>query len=885
MADPRAFLTLILLLFILFSPNPGPDPLQRTPSRYQANLNASRSNLATLNRTRYGDFDPAHDRWLNITGCGEEPAFAWGVLASWKERARKLSAHALGEENVGLLDGHATSGGGGGGEGSSSAMAGGDVAQLPLYRNVTGVLRGDWVRSPLQTQVVAPVLNMSRYAPEGPFGPMPLSGFGRNVTGAGGALRVWLHEADYEDTTGMTVDRQGREVAAVREISAQVTVQDDAGLGDEWEAQMYGVHFLQTGNVVLATTSDKFAGIFALPHMMVSEHEYGLAQALLDRSLATTIHRQEAREIHSFNPWASAPETNNGFVSPTCDLVIYLQQHLVAIAPGGTAAEQSSLLDFIEHELRFPTGASGLPTPVGTHFSFLAFSPDCGYVIESKGPPDYAPQEGDHLTGLKTEVAITRARHHLLVFAGIVIAQLLLLKRQMRDASTPSTRSRISFYAISIMAMGDGFTFGAFCMTSVFIQSMWAPLIATGFFAFMSVSFFGMRFLMDIWIVQAPEREERERVRREAMIAARAASAERMQAYLASRAANQPATTTATAVDAADPAPSPDTTTIPTSESPQAPIITPAGADTLPLPATARRPVDTGATPVFMPSDQEGLELAAQPGITTAGDGTATEQDRAAGFGATYTRFYLVLLASMFLSLNASSWPAPFRRFYFTTLAFLYLSFWVPQIHRNALRNCRKALRWDFVAGQSLLRLVPFAYFYGYSGNALFADVDLTDLAVLAGWVWAQVMLLASQEVLGPRWFIRGNWVPPAYDYHPILREDEEGGNMPVGASQALASTPSSPTLTAKGPGDSVDKGKRTFDCAICMQEFEVPVLGKDGAGGAEAGGIASGTELVFARRLYMVTPCRHIFHAACLEGWMKYRLQCPICREQLPPM
>lgn len=241
MADPRAFLTLILLLFIFFSPNPGPDPLQRTPSRYEAALNSTRANLASLNLTHYGDFDPSHDKWLNITGCESDSEFAWYALPGVKERARQLSAYALGQENVGLIDG----------EGISDA-------RVPLYRNVTGVLHGGWVRSPVQGSVKeAPRLNMSDFAPEGPFGPVALSGFGRNLTGEEGSVKVWLQERDLARDAGFKVDREGKEVLAVREISAQVTVQDDESMGDGWEAQMYGVHFLGSGNVVLATTSDK----------------------------------------------------------------------------------------------------------------------------------------------------------------------------------------------------------------------------------------------------------------------------------------------------------------------------------------------------------------------------------------------------------------------------------------------------------------------------------------------------------------------------------------------------------------------------------------------------------------------------------------------------
>jgi formate dehydrogenase maturation protein FdhE len=80
-------------------------------------------------------------------------------------------------------------------------------------------------------------------------------------------------------------------------------------------------------------------------------------------------------------------------------------------------------------------------------------------------------------------------------------------------------------------------------------------------------------------------------------------------------------------------------------------------------------------------------------------------------------------------------------------------------------------------------------------------------------------------------------------------------------------------------PKESKDKGKRLFDCAICMQELEVPVIPAGAPGDTGLGAN------LLARRNYMVTPCRHIFHSVCLEGWMKYRLQCPNCRETLPPL
>ncbi|KAJ4305812.1 hypothetical protein N0V90_001344 [Kalmusia sp. IMI 367209] len=152
------------------------------------------------------------------------------------------------------------------------------------------------------------------------------------------------------------------------------------------------------------------------------------------------------------------------------------------------------------------------------------------------------------------------------------------------------------------------------------------------------------------------------------------------------------------------------------------------------------------------------------------------------------------------------------------------------------MRNCRKALRWDFVLGQSAVRLVPIAYFYAVEGNVLFSTTDLRGLSVLAGWIWLQICVLACQEVLGPRFFVREGWAPPAYDYHPMLREDEEGATMPIGSSSSNPSPTADDEETHLQPGESKGKGRKVFDCSICAADIEVPVI-PAGGGGVEGRG------------------------------------------------
>lgn len=872
-ADRRGVLIpLLIIAWIFLSPvrDPARDPHllhDDRPSLEDAIAGEQRSLSLIQNST----FDPAFgtaEHKLNLTGLEEDRGFAWESLPAVKARAREQLGYSLGEWGQNALNGQA--------EGPNPT---------PLYKNVTGYVQGKWRRSKLQVSIPLPQLNLSAYAPLGPFGqPGTPRQFDRNITGNDGEVTIKFIEKDnveYVGPGGSNVTEMGIEM---RMTDAQY---------DKWDVQLRGVYFAELGQAILTTTSDKLSGIFMLPHLALSNDTFTSSRQVLNESISQVIQSQIDRDTESLSPWSSrSADGDSAFVSPECDVVVYLQQ----LAPVASTQYSSTFMSFLERELRFPTGAI-IPNPPDLRFSLVAFSPDCGYVLESRGPPDDFIQDGNHLTGPKMEVQYRHSRQHLLVFTFALALQLFLLMRQIREASTPSTRSRISFYTIAMLAFGDGFATMTFLLLSLFLSGLWVNLVGTGFLAFVSVSFFGMRFLMDIWHVQAPERErvaraevEEERRREEALNAALQRIRAERQARLRNTATNNasaPTTTEphTTSQTGQTPPPGPPSPAMPPPANAQAPP----GA--LPFPITARRPIDTGATPLFMPSDQEGLEPVGPPAPANM---DAAVQARMPSFASLYTRFYLLLLLTLFLSLNATSWPGPLQRVFFTLLAVIYFSFWIPQIHRNVQRNCRHALNWEFVLGQSVLRLAPFGYFYGYRHNVLFAEVDYYGLALLAVWVWIQVIFLVSQELIGPRWFIKKDWAPPAYDYHPVLREDEEGATMPIGFSQATADassqsaptspiqerTPSSPLARrASTAKESKEKGKRIFDCAICMQDLEVPVVE---AGAPNDAGLASG---LLARRTYMVTPCRHIFHSACLEGWMKYRLQCPICRETLPPL
>ena len=879
MADRRgAIFPLFILAWIFLSPSPATvnrdfhsrPRLEDVADKEQHSLDVL--NNSTYVDTRFDDAFPHNYADLNLTGF--EPGNGWAWSAWPKIQTTLLDRSEWFMQRI---------------QGRSEEPG------PPLFQNVTGVVHGKWVRSELENKIEPPHLNLTAHAVPNPFGGPPRQQhFGRNITGTEGDVRLQFSE---KAPIGERLGLGG--ISNITEMNVEMTLGDE-NVGDEHELLLRGVYFQDAGYAVLTTTSDKFGGIFALPHFTPTDWTFNLSRTLLNETISRTIRRQRSHELDSLNPWStSAGGAEERFVEgPQCELIVWLRQ----LEPSSTRAYTSGVLAFLERELRFPSG-SVLPPVPEMRFEMTVFSPDCGYILESKGPPKYSPKEAKHLSGPKMQVVAGRARHHLLLFSVCLALQLALLMRQMREANTPSTRSRISFYTIAGMTMGDALATIVGGTLSIVFEGLSNNLMVVAYVAFVGTMLFGMQFLVNIWAVQAPEMRARERVeaeqevrRREAGMARLREARDRRRAAAAETAAAEIPAATETTQPPTDATPTLDATTTRPADH------TATNDGTLPLPATAQRLQASGGPDMnfFMPSDQAGLTSIRDPfqALTEEQQTVlidALADSRVPSFGYQYARFFIVLILTTYLSISAANWPSIASKIYFTFIAFVYLSFWIPQIWRNIWRNCRRALDWEFVLGQAGLRLLPFFYFYAYDKNVLFVERDYISLGILVAWQWIQIVLLASQEILGPRWFVPETWLPPAYDYHPILREDEEGSTLPLGLSTSEdVKSPGSPTserresITSrrgsvpKKPSfkdKATNEGKRVFDCAICMQDLEVPVVN---ARSGEAGG---GGATLLARRMYMVTPCRHIFHTGCLEGWMKYRLQCPICRESLPPL
>ncbi|KAI1767432.1 hypothetical protein GGR53DRAFT_481874 [Hypoxylon sp. FL1150] len=827
--NARAIFLIILIFWLATSPDSGPG-LIAGPALVKNRIARQREALGVLNGTQWGDFTPrlvddppeTEIKYLNLTGFREEDGYVWEDLQRFKNRCEEWSTNAVGIPE----------------------------AAQPVWQNATGVVHGSWQRLNASLPRYHSSYNLSAISP-GVSWAGSNSDWGRNVTGPEGKIMVRIEDNEDDETEPEKIDKLVLDKAEIkaRQVAGTVNIDDIEGTGSSWEMRLHGVHWPRQGAILLTTTSEKFAGIFGLPHLTARPDFFQTSQALLNRSLDRAL---EKKEQHTFpnpvEPWSSSLDAPSEAwnPSPHCEYLLYIQIHpldqdILGVQPSLTGPENvAKAIQDIENELRFPQG-TGHRTIPRLQMSAVLFSPDCGFFLETKGPPAFAPADGMHLVGVKQEIFLYSVSHFLLGLAAIIFGQLQLLKMQMRETSTPSTLGRVSFYTCCMMLLADGMLFTGAAAWSFSASTTLLPSLAITCVSLLSMTIETF-FLAEIHKVQEPEwrRQERERERQNASM-------------------NTTTTTTTT-----------NTTNPPNPRQP--PTIT-----------------TTTTTPIIIPSDQdidaeiaENETNATLPAPATAGTTTPTAQNLRTQLSNTFGGLLFLGICILFLSLAAASWRPSIRAAYFNTLLFGYLSLWAPQIYRNVHRNCRRALSWQFVIGQSILRLLPIAYFYIVPNNFAFAEPDWTAFSVLAGWLWIQIWILAAQSVLGPRFGVPKGWMPEAWEYHPVLREDNiEAGGLPIG----LVSTPSSPTsLERVRTGEEGRKQRNTnthvIDCAICREILEVPVI-KAGSDDPTAGGMSG----VLARRAYMVTPCRHIFHSACLEGWMRFRLQCPICREELPPL
>lgn len=236
-----------------------------------------------------------------------------------------------------------------------------------------------------------------------------------------------------------------------------------------------------------------------------------------------------------------------------------------------------------------------------------------------------------------------------------------------------------------------------------------------------------------------------------------------------------------------------------------------------------------------------------------------------------YGSLFLVLLGFYYFGSRSLS-------FYVTLL----YSFWVPQILQNIVTEAKRPLHTHYIYGISLTRLAAPFYIFGVpnnfwkEGNPDFqGNLELCQLLIL--WVGIQTAVLIAQGKYGARFMIPARFLPPKFDYsRPIppamlpppartqdnpITERELGSTIEGTRNRINGSTSrqksNSPSMTVES-----ELGSPDLDCPICYSPIDVHNC-----------------------KGYMLAPCDHIFHRECLEQWMDVKMECPVCRKELPAL
>jgi hypothetical protein len=276
-----------------------------------------------------------------------------------------------------------------------------------------------------------------------------------------------------------------------------------------------------------------------------------------------------------------------------------------------------------------------------------------------------------------------------------------------------------------------------------------------------------------------------------------------------------------------------------------------------------------------------------------------------------HLRFYTVLAGTFVLFFYVND---KYRALYILAL----FSFWIPQIILNIYTEAKTPLHNSYILGMSVTRIFAPLYYYALQSNFLKevypeAPHDTFTCYLLVLWVGLQTAVLYGQRKYGARFMIPARCLPPKFDYsRPIPASMLPPGALDphVPATEAMEDRDAAPqfsieqSLSSDSPSGRHKtamttrnrmRGNRAISRAEGMTTEQhttglngSPLVGSTAVSnaiqvhGLECSICYEGIDIQ-KRSEYMLAPCNHLFHRECLVQWMDVKMECPICRTNLP--
>ncbi|CDW82737.1 ring finger ubiquitin ligase [Stylonychia lemnae] len=195
---------------------------------------------------------------------------------------------------------------------------------------------------------------------------------------------------------------------------------------------------------------------------------------------------------------------------------------------------------------------------------------------------------------------------------------------------------------------------------------------------------------------------------------------------------------------------------------------------------------------------------------------------------------------------------------------------WYPQILWNFFHRYRKAPNWAFCIFSSMLHLFFPLYVRCIDGNFLYFRPKQNQANLILYSQGISLFILLLQRVFGARFCFPKQYRKNICGSRPYVYKvkfDEQNEETEISDNKKIQEYEKvDNSLEISQSERSMNNESSQEECVICLNSLRF-----DGQ-----------TQNL---KEYMRTPCNHKFHEACLKQWSNIRLECPSCRQEIPPL
>ena len=229
-------------------------------------------------------------------------------------------------------------------------------------------------------------------------------------------------------------------------------------------------------------------------------------------------------------------------------------------------------------------------------------------------------------------------------------------------------------------------------------------------------------------------------------------------------------------------------------------------------------------------------------------------------------------------------------------ILFSFIFTWLPQIIFNILYKNRVSFPIIYIISVILNRIFPSFYLNYFKNNFLRIPPNKNIAIISVITLLSLSLVLYSQTLLGPRWFLPLLKVEEYNFYidenelrktkkdinslecliclNPIIENNEKDYNNDNGLG---FNETDSLVIEVNDKSMDINENNRNKRSKICMFKYKKRCCWNNSI-------IMNFHE--FSKNImnkpFMITPCKHVFHSDCLAEWFKMKKECPNCRTMI---